>query len=49
MVDEAVRDYYELGMEAERLASGNGPLELARSQEHGQQMPLSPFQARRTL
>jgi SAM-dependent methyltransferase len=33
MVDEAVRDYYELGMEAERLASGNGALELARSQE----------------
>lgn len=33
MVDEAVRDYYELGLEAERLTSGNGALELARSQE----------------
>jgi SAM-dependent methyltransferase len=33
MVDEAVRDFYELGMEAERLASGTGALELARSQE----------------
>jgi SAM-dependent methyltransferase len=33
MVDEAIRDYYELGMEAERLAAGNGALELARSQE----------------